>query len=111
MSSAASSPGSRVGDPRRSALAGTLCRGVMTLVLGKSGGGESDDLNAVVLDFRNRHLAAQLLADQRPKIYLTCGAAHLPGVMALMKREPGWKVASVKWMRTIAAPDHLEGQL
>jgi hypothetical protein len=32
-------------------------------------------------------------------------------VMALMKDEPGWKVESIKWMRTIAAPEHLEGTL
>lgn len=32
-------------------------------------------------------------------------------VMAIMQREPGWKVESVKWMRTIAAPEHLEGRL
>jgi hypothetical protein len=42
---------------------------------------------------------------------VTYGAAHLPGVMDLIKREPGWKVESVKWMRTIAAPEHLEGRL
>ena len=29
----------------------------------------------------------------------------------LIKGEPGWKVESVKWMRTIAAPEHLEGRL
>lgn len=99
------------GDPRRGTLAGTLCRGVMTLVMRRAGEGGDTDLAPVVLEFRNRHLARQLLADSRPKIYVTYGAAHLPGVMALMQREPGWKVASVKWMRTIAAPEHLEGKL
>lgn len=98
------------GDGRQSELAGTLCRGIMTLVMRKSveGGGEMDP---VVLDFRNRHLAAQLVNDTRPKIYVTYGAGHLPGVMDIMKRESGWKVESVKWMRTIAAPEHLEGSL
>ena len=100
----------KAGDERQHVLAGTLCRGIMTFVMRKSseGGG---DMDPVVLDFRNRHLATQLLADTRPKIYVTYGAAHLPGVMALMQREPGWKVESVKWMRTIAAPEHLEGRL
>lgn len=102
----------KAGGERQHALAGTLCRGIMTLVMRKSSeGGGDDDMNPVVLDFRNRHLATQLLTDQRDKIYVTYGAAHLPGVMALMQREPGWKVESVKWMRTIAAPDHLEGRL
>ena len=82
----------------------------MTFVMRKSGEG-GGDMDAVVLDFRNRHLASQLLSDPREKIYVTYGAAHLPGVMALMQREPGWKVESVKWMRTIEAPEHLEGRL
>jgi hypothetical protein len=100
----------KAGDESQHALAGTLCRGIMTFVMRKSseGGG---DMDPVVLDFRNRHLARQLLTDPREKIYVTYGAAHLPGVMALLQREPGWKVESVKWMRTIAAPEHLEGRL
>lgn len=100
----------KAGGERQHALAGTLCRGIMTFVMRKSGEG-GGDMDAVVLDFRNRHLASQLLSDSREKIYVTYGAAHLPGVMALMQREPGWKVESVKWMRTIAAPEHLEGRL
>lgn len=100
----------KAGREGQHVLAGTLCRGIMTFVMRKSseGGG---DMDPVVLDFRNRHLATQLLTDPRPKIYVTYGAAHLPGVMSLMQREPGWKVESVKWMRTIAAPEHLEGRL
>lgn len=101
----------KTGNNRQRSLAGTLCRGVMTQVMRRTGQGAGDELEPVVLDFRNRHLAAQLLGDQRPRIYVTYGAAHLPGVMAIMQREPGWKVESVKWMRTIAAPEHLEGRL
>lgn len=97
------------GGQNQRALVGTLCRGAMTFVMRKAS--EGDDMNRVVLDFRNRHLATQLLNDSRPKIYVTYGAAHLPGVMKLMQREPGWKVQSVKWMRTIAPPEHLEGSL
>lgn len=99
------------GDERQVTLAGTLCRGFMTYVMRRSGQGGGGDLDPVVLDFRNRHLARQLLDDKRPKIYVTYGAAHLPGVMEIMQREPGWKVESVKWMRTISAPEHLEGRL
>lgn len=101
----------KTGDSRRQTLAGTLCRGIMTMVMRKANEGGNDAMNAVILDFRNRHLASELLASTHQKIYVTYGAAHLPGVMELMKREPGWKVASVKWMRTIAAPEHLEGRL
>lgn len=95
---------------RQHALAGTLCRGIMTFVMRKSSEGGGGDMDPVVLEFRNRHLATQLLTDPREKIYVTYGAAHLPGVMALMQREPGWKIESVKWMRTIAAPEHLQGK-
>lgn len=102
----------KTGDERQNALAGTLCRGIMTFVMRQATtGGSDNDMEPVVLTFRNQHLAAQLLADPREKIYVTYGAAHLPGVMDLIKREPGWKVESIKWMRTIAAPEHLEGRL
>jgi hypothetical protein len=96
------------GNDRQLALAGTLCRGIMTLVMRKSSG-SGGDLDRVVLDFRNRHLAEQLLADTREKIYVTYGAAHLPGVMELLQQQPDWQLKSIKWMRTIAAPEHLEG--
>lgn len=99
----------KAGNAHQQALAGTLCRGVMTFVMRRSSQG--GELDPVVLQFRNRHLAKQLLSDPRSKIYVTYGAAHLPGVMELMQRESGWKVESIKWMRTIAAPEHLEGRL
>jgi hypothetical protein len=101
----------KAGDERQNALAGTLCRGIMTFVMRQATEGSGNDMDPVVLTFRNQHLAQQLLADKREKIYVTYGAAHLPGVMDLIKREPGWRVESVKWMRTIAAPEHLEGRL
>lgn len=101
----------KTGDGRQNALAGTLCRGIMTYVMRQAASGSGNDMDPVVLTFRNRHLATQLLADQREKIYVTYGAAHLPGVVELLQREAGWKVESVKWMRTIEAPEHLEGKL
>ncbi|MFG5407209.1 hypothetical protein ABXN37_02825 [Piscinibacter sakaiensis] len=82
----------KAGGEGQRTLAGTLCRSIMTDVMRKSGEGVGGDMDAMVLDFRNRHLATQLLTDPRPKIYVTYGAAHLTGVMALMQREPGWKV-------------------
>lgn len=101
----------KAGNDQQIALAGTLCRGLMTYVMRRSGHSGGGELDPVVVNFRNRYLAAQLLSDARPKLYVTYGAAHLPGVMGILQREPGWKVESVKWMRTIAAPEHLEGQL
>jgi hypothetical protein len=99
------------GNERQNALAGTLCRGIMTQVMRRSMENDRNPLNPVVLDMRNRHLAAQLLADRRDKLYVTYGAGHLPGVIELLRRDPAWQVKSVKWMRTIAAPQRLEGKL
>lgn len=117
----ASSPGTmesairffKQGSDGQRALGGILCRGFMTLSLGRAATARSDDpLDRVLIDFRNRQLAARLLAEPRPHIYLTYGSMHLPGVFALLrKNDPKWHVASVKWMRTIDAPEEYDGQL
>ena len=99
------------GSDRQNALAGTLCRGIMTMVMRRTNQRQEDPMNAIVLDLRNRHLASQLLADTREKVYVIYGAGHLPGVIELLQREQGWQLKSVKWMRTIAAPERLEGSL
>ncbi len=100
------------GSPGQVALAGTLCRGIMTELMRRANSHHvSEPLDAVVLDMRNRHLASALMADTRQKIYVTYGAAHLPGVIALLQQQPGWQLQSVKWMRTIAAPDAVSGTL
>lgn len=100
------------GSSSQIALAGTLCRGVMTHVMRRANAHQpGEPLDAVVLDMRNRHLASALMADPRPKIYVTYGAAHLPGVIALLQQQAGWQLQSVKWMRTIAAPDTVTGTL
>lgn len=100
----------RAGDAGQAALAGTLCRGLMTFVMQRSAaGGGAGELDPVVLAFRNERLVAQLLADPRDKIYVTYGAAHIPGVLQRLRSHPGWTVQSVKWMRTISAPEHVDG--
>lgn len=46
------------------------------------------------------------------RIFITDGAAHLPGLAAeLRKLDPKWAVGSVRWLRTIEVPEHIEGQL
>lgn len=94
-------------------LAGVLCRGILS---GSGFGGDSkakpDPLDRVILDYRNRELTAQLLAEPRHHIYVTYGSAHLPGVLALLRKsDPKWRVASLKWMRTIDAPESYERTL
>lgn len=98
-------------------LAGTVCRGIMTIVsrprpATQAADPERDPLDAVILDYRNRELAKRILADTHPSIFMTYGSAHLPGVYALLKKaDARWKVESVKWMRSIAAPDRAQGEL
>lgn len=99
------------GPSSQSALVGSLCRGVMTIMLRRSSAGSSDAMDPLLLDFRNRHLVTRLLEDRRQKIYVTYGAGHVPGVIELLQRHPGWKIESVKWMRTIEAPENLQGEL
>jgi len=98
------------GDTRQTALAGTLCRGIMTFVMRRASEPKGEPMDRVVLDYRNKVLTDRLLSDTKDKIYVTYGAAHLPGVAARMQKKAGWQVKSIKWMRTIAAPEHLEGQ-
>lgn len=104
----------RRGSERQQAVAGTLCRGMMTLLLRPRGAKARprDPFDAVTIDYRDRQLVRRLLADRHEKIFLTYGAAHLPGVFALLKQDdPRWRVESVKWLRSIAPPEHLQGKL
>lgn len=104
----------RRGNERQQAIAGTVCRGMLTLLLRprSAKARPRDPFDAVTIDFRNRQLVQRLLADKHERIFLTYGSAHLPGVYALLKQaDPRWHVASVKWMRSVAPPERLNGKL
>ena len=69
-------------------------------------------MEPVILDYRNRALAQGIMQSKDDKIFITYGAVHLPGLVAeLRKLDPKWSAGSVKWMRTIEAPEHIEGKL
>lgn len=103
---------SQDGDPRHHSLGGVICRGFMTLTLTPSPDKPPGDLDPIVLDFRNRALVDRILSDPREHIYVNYGAAHLPGVLKLLKEsDPSWSVKSIKWMRGIEAPEELHGRL
>jgi len=69
-------------------------------------------MDPVLLDLRNRHLAKEIVGSGADKIYINYGAAHLPGMVAeLRKLNPDWRVVSPKWMRAIEAPERLDGTL
>lgn len=92
-------------------LIGVLCRGFIAIALDEDNIRDRD-LDKVVLDFRNRKLVERLLADPARKIHITYGAAHLPGVVALLReKDPDWKILSVKWVRGLATPENWEGTL
>lgn len=104
----------RQGNERQQAIAGTVCRGMLTLLLRPRSAKSRprDPFDAVTIDYRNRELVRRLLADRHDRIFLTYGADHLPGVYALLKQDdPNWRVESVKWMRSVAPPEHLNGKL
>jgi hypothetical protein len=91
-------------------ILGILCRGLINENIGTFS--SDGPLQPVILDFRNRNLVQQILTHPSKKIYITYGAAHLPGVIALLKeKDPKWKVVSTKWMRAVGTPEHLTGTL
>ena len=93
-------------------LIGILCRGAFAIALGDQSEHEPRPLDKVILAFRNRKLAQRIIADDSQRIYITYGAAHLPGVLAaLQAADPDWQITTVKWMRGMATPEHLEGAL
>ncbi|MFN5046882.1 hypothetical protein [Roseateles sp.] len=99
------------GSESQKTLGGIVCRGLFTLNQSAASSTPSP-MAPVILDFRNRALAQQIMQAPDDKIFITYGAAHLPGlVAALRKLDPKWAVGSVKWLRTIEAPEHLQGTL
>lgn len=101
----------RGGSASQKTLGGVACRGLFTLSQAAASAGPGL-MAPVILDFRNRALAQRIMQSPDDRIFITYGAAHLPGLVAeLRKLDPKWAVGSVKWLRTIEAPQHIEGQL
>jgi len=99
------------GSASQKTLGGVTCRGLFTLNQANANT-TPGRMQPVILDFRNRALAQRIMQSPDDKIFITYGAAHLPGLVAeLRKLDPKWAVGSVKWLRTIEAPEHIEGQL
>jgi len=99
------------GTTAQKTLGGVACRGLFTLSQAAASTAPGP-MKPVILDFRNRALAQRIMQSPDDKIFITYGAAHLPGLVAeLRKLDPTWAVGSVKWLRTIEAPEHIEGQL
>lgn len=102
----------RNGTDGQRQLAGLACRGVFSIALDQRTPRPASQIDRVILDFRNRHLVERILAEDNPRIYVTYGAAHLKGVLALLQQQDArWKVASVKWIRGIGTPEHFDRPL
>jgi len=99
------------GSESQKTLGGVACRGLFSLNQ-PAEDGPPGHMEPVILEFRNRALAQRIMQSTDDKIFITYGAAHLPGLVAeLRKLDPKWAVGSVKWLRTIEAPEHIEGKL
>lgn len=99
------------GSESQKTLGGVACRGLFSLNQ-PAEDSPPGHMEPVMLEFRNRALAQRIMQSNDDKIFITYGAAHLPGLVAeLRKLDPKWAVGSVKWLRTIEAPEHIEGKL
>ncbi|MEW6515048.1 MAG: hypothetical protein AB1443_13735 [Pseudomonadota bacterium] len=99
------------GSESQKTLGGVACRGLFSLNQ-PAEDSPPGHMAPVILDFRNRALAQRIMQSSDDKIFITYGAAHLPGLMTeLRKLDAKWAVGSVKWLRTIEAPEHIEGKL
>lgn len=99
------------GSEAQKTLGGIACRGLFTLSQ-PTQDSPPGRMEPVILDFRNRALAKRIMLSADDKIFITYGSAHLPGLVAeLRKLDSKWAVGSVKWMRTIEHPEHIDGKL
>ena len=99
------------GSASQKTLGGVACRGLFSLNQ-PAEDSPPGHMEPVILEFRNRALAKRIMQSMDDKIFITYGSAHLPGLVAeLRKLDPNWNVGSVKWLRTIEAPEHIEGKL
>jgi hypothetical protein len=99
------------GTPEQSRLAGIACRGVINFATSQSGK-ENAAKEKIILDYRNKRLADFITQSPSEKIYITYGAAHLPGMFKILQSiDPAWKLQSVSWVRAMSNPEELEGKL
>lgn len=93
-------------------LVGVICRSILSYSLRQGDTKKPNAEDPVLLDFRNAHLVQQILMETSDKVYITYGAGHLPGVIRLLQEnDSAWQVMSLKWLRAMAPPEHLDGQL
>lgn len=98
--------------PGQRRLAALACQAFFNVSLGSEGRSQKPFQERVVLDFRNRHLADQILSHPGDRIYITYGNAHFPGVYALLRQaDPNWRITDVQWRQAIEDRAELERRL
>jgi len=86
-------------------LVGIMCRGVIAMAIGGTPPEETNPMERVILDYRNRALARFVAESPASKIYITYGAKHFPGFIAeLRKIDPAFEVRSLTWGRAMSNP-------
>lgn len=100
------------GNEKQQFITGILCRGVMTMSMNQDKKDKKDEMDKLVLNYRNEALANSIMQQPNSKIFITYGNAHLPGTYQILKeKDPNWKIASVKWIRTIDTPKEYQKEL
>jgi len=88
-------------------IAGIIGRGLLTVGTASA---SLEPINPrskdpVIIEYRNRELAKRLIESSDKMIFVTYGPPLFAGVIAILQQQnPAWKVESVKWTRTLAAP-------
>lgn len=92
--------------PGQKQLIGIVCRGVLGMAMSGRLGDKNDPTQRIILDLRNRALARFVADSTASKIYITYGAAHLPGfVEELRKLDASFSIRAVKAVRPMTLPD------
>lgn len=91
------------GQPK---VANIICAGTFAILLDTDRLSEGP-LNKLILNIRNKHLADAILTDASSKNYVIYGAAHLPGLLALLREaDPRWDVKSRVWLQDVTHPNN-----
>ncbi len=84
-------------------LLGIACRGILAMSTSKPE--TPSPTSKIILDFRNRVLARFVAESPADKIYITYGAAHLPGFTEELKKlDPSFELRSLVWGRAMSIP-------
>lgn len=95
--------------PGQRRLVGIVCRGVLGMAISGRLGNDDPVGNRIILDFRNRALARTVAESPADRIYITYGAAHLPGFLAELRRlDPAFEIRAIRGVRPMTLPDEVQ---